>query len=47
MNKLYFESQEKAWKFMASVSGKLEILDYGFDGKRIINSYYVVLGGKL
>ena len=47
MNKLHFESQEKAWIFIASISGKLEILDYGFDDNRTVNSYYVILGGKL
>lgn len=46
MNKLHFESEQKAWDFIQSISRKLEILDYGKDD-RIVNPYYVIVGGKL
>lgn len=44
MNTLHFETQNKAWDFIKSISGKIEIIDYGVDKNRIINSYYVIVG---
>lgn len=46
MNKLHFESEQKAWDFIQSIAGKLEIVDYGKDD-RLVNPYYVIVGGKL
>lgn len=46
MNKLHFESEQKAWDFIQSIAGKLEIVNYGKDD-RLVNPYYVIVGGKL
>ena len=41
MTRLHFETQEKAWNFIMSISGKTKVLDYGIDRNRMVNIYYV------
>ena len=41
-----FSDSLQAWDFIQSIAGKLEIVDYGKDN-RLVNPYYVIVGGKL